>query len=279
MTMDVSIIVPICIRENIHLVVLKNCLNSIVSNIKYKNIYLINDSDISFYNCIDNLTKSFNNVFMIETYKKGSADQQVFKLIFEINDNSDLYLIIQDSMFINLNLDKLEKVDKLQFLWHFTNHRLHWDNIYEPSTEYNIINKIRTHTDLIKHHLYKNYSNDKDFLEWALKSLINKDNWVGCFGNCCLITKKTVDFLNSKTDFINKFINCTTNRERRMNETIFSLICHYYLPEINYEDSYDGLYYDGITINSYSNIPVVIDNYNLVFCARNKYLSKISFNR
>ena len=61
-----------------------------------------------------------------------------------------------------------------------------------------------------------------------------------------------------------------------MNESIFSLICHYYVPQ-NYSDSYDGLYYDGFEVNKYRGLPTGFDY--LYYCCKNKYISKISFER
>ena len=114
------------------------------------------------------------------------------------------------------------------------------------------------------------------FLNYAIESLKNKNNWCGCFGNCCIITKKCLENLNKNTNFVEKFINNNTNRERRMNESIFAIICYYYLPQ-EYENSYDGLYYDGINVNKYSNVETGFDG--LKYCCKNKYISKISFDR
>jgi hypothetical protein len=246
-----SFIIPICIQQNLHLNQLKRCIESVIKYHIDSNIYLINDSDDSFNLLIQNYIKY-------------------------ININNTVYIIIQDSMFLNRALDNIEKVESINFLWYFTNHRMDWDKILEPESDFNKINNIKTHTDLIRHHLINNYIEDINFLNYYIESLKNKNNWVGCFGNCCIITKKCLDFLNKNTNFVKKFINNTTNRERRMNESIFSLMCHYYFPQ-NYENAYDGLYYDGINVNEYSNKPTGFDN--LKYCCRKKYISKISFCR
>ena len=271
-----SFIVSTCIKNTIHLNQLKRCIQSVILYHSDSHIYIINDSDESYLLEIQNLIKNNRNIFLVESKLKGSADQQVFKLITEIDDISSHYIIIQDSMFLNQMFDNIDKINDVQFLWCFTNHRIDWDKIYEPTSNFNKSNKIITHTDLIRYNLINNYFEDKDFLIYALQSLINKNSWVGCFGNCCIITKKCVEFLNNKINFCEKFVKNNTNRERRVNESIFALICHYFLPK-NYLLAYDGLYYDGISVNMYSNTPTGFDN--LKYCCKKKYISKISFER
>ena len=278
----VSFIISTCIRNDIHLNQLIRCIKSIKMFHIDSNIYLINDSDENYNSRINNLinntdnTHNIGNIYVINSIKKGSADQQVFKLILDINDKSSHYVIIQDSMFLNTMLDDVDKIETVKFLWYFTNHINDWDKIIEPAIEFNITNNIKTHTDLIKYHLIKNYKDDELFLNYALNCLKNKHTWVGCFGNCCIVTKKSVEYLNNVSGFSGKFINNNTNRERRMNESIFALLCHYYLPQ-DYKLAYDGLYYDGINVNIYSNKPTGFDN--LKYCCKKKYISKISFDR
>lgn len=271
--MAISFIIPICIKDNIHLFVLNKCITSIIEYTEYQNIYLIDDSNEEYKDLLDNLINQYKNVYIKKTLNKGSADQQVFKYILDLPDNN--YFIIQDSMFINC---KINITKNIQFLWHFTNHIYDWDKIEEPQTLHNQIYNIKSHTDLIRHQLIKYYLNT-EFIEWALYQLDHKYNWCGCFGNCCIITKEAVQFLNQKTNFANIFINNISNRERRANETIFSLICYYYMPLNDYIDSFDGLYYDGVNINEYRDLPIIINDTIFNYCCKNKYLSKISFNR
>ena len=216
------------------------------------------------------------NIFIEKTLKKGSADQQVFKVFLE-KDTHEKAIFIQDSMILNRPLDNIENIKDIKYLWHFTNHKLHWDIIYEAKTEFNIMNNIITHTDLIKYHLLSNYNDNKDFLNFALDSLNNYDKWCGCFGGCCILNRKTLIYLNNKTNFINKFVEATDNRKRRANESIFSIICKYCLPEIDFFDSYDGLYYDGNITNVHQGNSTGFNN--LVWCCVNNYISKISFDR
>jgi hypothetical protein len=275
--MYLSFIISVCIRNIQHFNQLKRCIESIKLYHCESNIFLINDSDDSFNKCILEYIEKFENIKIIQSKLKGSADQQVFKIILENDDKSSHYIIIQDSMILNKALEEIELIENIKFMWHFTNHMVDWDRIIEPQTEYNMMYNIITHSDLIKHNLKNNYFQDEKFLEFALQCLEQKESWVGCFGNCCVITRKCVKYLNDKTQFSEKFIQNYTNRERRANESIFSLICHYYLPQ-DYSNSYDGLYYDGINVNNFAGKVTEFDN-SLVYCCKNKYISKLSFCR
>jgi hypothetical protein len=272
-----SFIIPTCIKNIKHFEQLKRCIDSVKLYHPDCNIYLIDDSDDCFKQDTIFYVKSLQNVTIIESIMKGSADQQVFKAILDSIDDSSHYIIIQDSMILNRMFENIDLINNVKFMWHFTNHRIDWDTINEPTTDYNMINNIVTHTDLIKHNLKTNYFEDEKFLDFTLKCLNEKDLWVGCFGNCCIITKKCVKFLDDKTKFSEKFVKNYTNRERRANESIFSLICHYYLPQ-DYSNSYDGLYYDGININNFAGKVTDFDN-TLLYCCKNKYITKISFCR
>ena len=93
------------------------------------------------------------NIFrIIESYNKGSADQQVFKVLLD-TDLFDKAVFIQDSMLLNKKLENIDNIDNIKFIWHFTNHRIHWDIIKEPRSEYNTANNIVTHTNLINHNI------------------------------------------------------------------------------------------------------------------------------
>jgi hypothetical protein len=130
------------------------------------------------------------------------------------------------------------------------------------------------------HNLLRDYNDNNKFQNYAVNKLKNKNEWCGCFGSLCIIDKKTLKFLNNNISFIDKFINYTSNRDRRVNESIFSLICHFSFSEINFEKSYDDLYYDGYKHGGNFQLidkPTGFDN--LKWCAVHNYLSKVSFNR
>jgi hypothetical protein len=269
-----TFVISTCIYNDLHLNQLLRCINSIRFYYETILIILINDSDDTFN--INELFKHDTNIIIIDSLLKGSADQQVFKIIIN-NDSIDTAIIIQDSMILNKPLDNIDKITEIQFLWHFTNHIYDWDKIEEPHTDYNVRHSIITHTDLIKHQLCIDYNDNPEFLNFALNALNNKESWCGCIGNVSIINRNALIYINNKVNFIDKFIKYDTNRLRRVNESIYPLICHYVFPKINFHNSYDGLYYDGITCNYASNTPTGFDN--LVWCCKNPYISKISFGR
>lgn len=265
-------IIPTCLKSILHLNQLLRCITSIKKHYDV-NIHIINDSDSEYDYFFDFLSKNVNKIYIYKSLIKGSADQQVFKLILEKKFIETHFIIFQDSMILN---NKFENVENVKFLWHFTNHINHWDMIKEPETDFNKLNNIITHTDLIIYHLLRKYNKDSDFLKYSLNSMKNKNTWCGCFGNCCIITKECVEHINKKTNFANIFILNISNRERRMNESIFSLLCHFYFPD-DYTNSADGLYYDGI--NDPNGLGTKTNFDNLEYYCIHKIISKISFNR
>lgn len=276
--MTFGFIVPICIKNNIHFNQLKRCIKSIRLFYEKIKIVLIDDSDTEYTKLIKKYFKIDNNIFIKKSLIQGSADQQIFKVLLE-TELFDKAVFIQDSMILNKKLEGVDEVN-LQFLWHFTNHRVHWDIIKEPKTEYNLNNNINVHTDLIRHNILKYYKNNDEFQKYAINKLENKDNWCGCFGSLCIIDKKSLRILNYNVNFIDKFISASSNRDRRVNESIFSLICHFKFPEKNFENSYDELYYNGYTYGGDSekvNKNTGFDN--LKWCSVHNFFSKVSFNR
>jgi hypothetical protein len=272
--MSIGFIIPTCCKEEKHLRQLKRCIYSIRQFYKNVKIILINDS-INNYNLQEQF-KCDENILVYKSLNKGSADQQIFKIFYETTYFNKA-IFIQDSMILNKKLPNMDNIINIQFIWHFTNHIKHWDLIKEPLTNFNKMNNINTHTDLIRHHIINNYNHNKDFQQYALNKLINKHEWVGCFGSLCIITKEALFKLNNTVNFIDIFIACTTNRNRRVNESIFSLICHYVYPEKDFANSFDGLYYDGYNVNKFNGTKTNFDN--LVWCCKNNYISKIAFNR
>ena len=272
---DFGFIIPTCIKSKIHLNQLVRCINSIRKHHKDNYIILICNSES--YD-LPNLFKEQKNIVTIQTVNPGSEDQQIFKVLSETKLFNKA-VFIQDSMLLNKALENIDDID-LKFIWHFTNHRIHWDVIEEPKTEYNLKNNIITHTDLIRHNILRDYCDNKEFQEFAIDKLKNKHEWCGSIGSCCIIDKQTLDMLNNKVKFIGKFIKYNSNRDRRVNESLFPLICHYVFPNKNFEDSYDDFYYDGVKHGGQENMinkPTGFDN--LKWCSVHHYFSKISFNR
>lgn len=273
--MDFIFIIPTCCREDIHLRQLHRCINSIRKFHLDNHIILINDSPEKY-----DIVKIFSankNIQVIKSYKKGSADQQIFKVFLD-NKLFNKVVFIQDSMILNKRLDNIENID-LKFIWHFTNHNVHWDIIKEPMSEYNKKNNIVTHNDLIKHIISRDYKKCKEFQRFCLEKLKKKSEWVGCFGSLCILSKYVLKELNKDINFIDKFIKSTSNRDRRVNESIFALICHYKYPNITFNNSYDGLYYNGNPNFIFNKRGENVGIDNLKWCCVHNYFSKISFNR
>lgn len=272
--MSFNFIIPVCIKNSLHLNQLYRCISSVRKFHPFNRIYLIDDSDDCFD--IKHLFIHDEKIFIIKSLNKGSGELQAFKIILDY-DISGKCFIMQDSMMLNRELENIDTIKNVKFLWHFTNHTLHWDIIHEPISEFNTANNIIIHTDLIKYHLLNDYKDNVEFLNFALNALQHKSTWCGSLGNCCMIDKETVLFMNNEINFANKFIAHTERRNRVVNESIFALICHFYFPEVDFRDSYDGLYYDGINLNSDHGRDTGFDN--LTWCAKNKYVSKVSFGR
>jgi hypothetical protein len=277
--MNINFIVTTCIKNEIHSNQLIRCLNSIRKYHSDNIIYLINDSDSLYDIFLNNLINSFNNVKLIPSYNKGCGEQQIFKFILDCHDidNNDNVIYIHDSVILKRSFDNISDIDDIKFIWHFTNHRIHWDNIFEEKTPYNINNHIITHSDLINHYLAKYFNLYPDFVNYALYMMNNKDKWVGCMGYKCIINKKCLINMNDIINFSDIFLKFNTRRERIVNESIFSIICHYIFPNINFENSYGGLYYDGFTDNIGAKKQTEFDNLTLL--GENKYIQKISFSR
>jgi hypothetical protein len=274
--MTFGFIIITSIRTNIHLKQLHRCISSVKKYHPNNDIIIINDSDDNYNLEIE--LKKYDKIHIIKSLKKGSGDQQTFKVLAETN-LFDKAVSMQDSMILNKKLENIDEINSVMFLWHFTNHRVQWNIIKEPKTQYNIDNNIITHTDLIAHHVLTYYNAHPNFQIFALKNLSHMDKWSGCFGSLCIIDKETLLKLNKEVNFIDTFINSTSNRDRRANESIFALICHYVFPNIDFENSYDGLYYDGSDTFDFKLSGTATGFDDLTWCCVRNYFSKISFNR
>lgn len=233
-------IIPVCIRDNDRKILLIECLKSIRKFYTDNYIILIDDGDWDL-NKINEI-KTIKNIHIVKSLYKGGGEFQCFyELIKTDKFNKAIFLkdgIILKKAFHSNNIN-------LKWIWHFTNHRVHWNIIKEPATDFNKNNNIVTHHDLIEYHINNTYNSNSEFQKFALNYLKNKEKWVGCCGGMCVIDKKTVHLIENKVKFIDNFNKSITRRERMVNESIFSLLCYYCFPEVLFEDSYEGLYHDG----------------------------------
>ncbi len=286
--MSITFIVPTCIQSQIHENQLIRCLTSIRKFYPTENIIVINDSPNPYPNSNDGyqnkdiltiINSLFNGIRVVLSLNRGSGELQTFYHI--INSSTTEYNItMQDSMILEDKIELQDNFNNIQFAFHFTSHRLFWDKIQEPQTEYNIQNNIKSHTDLLIDILMTRFS-DKNFQKYGIHMLYNKHLWVGYFGCACIVKKSFIKMLNSELDFVNVFNSFTTRRERCAAESIFTLLCYYINNKkglnIDFENSLDGLYYDGINpIMGYNDL-CGFDG--LKYNNRGKHFSKISFSR
>ena len=139
------------------------------------------ESFIAFVNCINSLKKFHPNTSKI-LFSDPTNPYDISELDFIKNDPTiqviktrycdgelnvlkhyyerkyfDIGIILHDSFEIKRELTNIETINDVNFIWYFTNHRVHWHIIEEEKTEYNIKNKIKTHDYLILHICNKSY--------------------------------------------------------------------------------------------------------------------------
>lgn len=239
--MVLGFIISTSVREEKHLV----CLDETIKHIKNyypKNKIILIDDGIDSYD-ITKIYSDDDTINVIKTKIKGTGEHIKYKF-FKETDFFDTAVMLCDKSFLQKKIENAEKMD-IKFISHFSNHRFHWDTIKEPQTDYNIKHNIISHTDLIRHTILKDYTQNKDFQKFALEKLIKKNEWVGMLGANSIISKKTMIDMDNKVNFIETFSKVNTNRDRRAIESILALICHYCYPNIDFSKSLDGLYYDG----------------------------------
>lgn len=251
-------IIASCLRHDDHFLSLKSCISSIQNFHPDKKIVVIVD-----YSSNDDIVKKCKNMYqdiIYETYEEEIPADMLFFKFFKQNKYFEKAILLQDSMKIKNSMDA-SKISDIKYIWHFTNHRVHWSTINEPETTENKINNIITHDDL-NMYIINNLIKKNDFKDYCKKIYFHKNEWCGCFGTCSIITYDFVNILDDKTDIIDLQKKMTNNRLRRAIESIFSLAVQF-VTKRKMEDSYDGLYYDGVKHNNFEG----------------HYISKKSFDR
>lgn len=271
-------IIPSYCNSDLHGLQLKRCINSIRKHHDNK-IFIIDD--YSSFN-INLYISNFNNIEILKSQIKGAGDMVTYYNFTKI-DGFENAVIIQDSMTLECRLDNINDNKTIQNIWHFTNHRLHWHKIKEPNTEYNKKNNIKVHDDLVIDCI-NNMIKKNDFKNWIKDIYFQKEKWSGNIGCQSIVNKEFLIKLNDKTDIVNILLNMNNNRLRRVAESVFPLACQFVLGESFIESSYDGIYYDGI--NEQNNKKTLTtksinlgDNGSVEQVCKNKYFSKITFNR
>ena len=249
-------IVAACTRTVEHAETLKQCIQSLDN---YQVVIIVDFT--SNMELIDEISKQFPKVLFERNTPKVPADMLLLSYFYE-KKYFDVAILLQDSMRLIQPIPAdLILSSKINYIWHFTNHRLHWSLIKEPQTPYNIMNKIETHDDLIIH-LINLYVEDKTLKDYLIKEYWKKNTWSGSLGCSCVIAHKELCVLQEKTHIIELMSKMTDNRRRRAMESLFPLCCSYHLGG-HQNFSFDGLYYDGKYHNNF----------------KGKYIFKVTFDR
>lgn len=280
--MSLKFVITVCINNDIQLRQTIRCLKSIRQFHEEEEIYLLNDTDLEYFEKIKHHFSSFNKIKIIPSYKKGLGEQQVFYFILENTDieENDTVVYIHDSVIILKSFDEALKVEELKFIWYFSCHRILWDYIVENHKPYDVENGILTHTQGIIDRLNNHFNRNRDFLEWALDAMKNKDKWVGCFGYMCIVKKWALRKLDEEIPFAKKFLKFAGRRDRIINESVFSLICNYKYSVEKCIETFDGLYFDGYYCSLRDNDkPVENIEDELRWISKGDYIGKLSFER
>jgi hypothetical protein len=254
-------IIATCLLKPVHQNALYNCITSIRKFHSNEKIVIIVDFT-SIPSLVINTVNTYHNEINITFEINNPSIPADMLMHYYLNKKKYFQkaILLQDSMEL-LGKFETKQVSDIQYIWHFTNHRIHWDIIKEPETEYNKRHSIITHNDLLEHYIDK-YITDTNLNQKCHQMNKRKDTWVGCFGCLCIIDIDFLEKFNNKTNILSIMPSMLTNRNRRVIESIFSLLCKC-VTNRDMSNSFEGLYYDGITGN------------NLV----SKRMRKISFNR
>jgi hypothetical protein len=244
-TITYGFIVAACLRNESHTTSLKNCIESIKLKEESPKIVVVMDFTSSKV-YVDQIVSTYPDViFELET-RHVPADMLLLHY-FKEKKYFDVAITLQDSMRLKKKLP-IPTNPEIDYLWYFTNHRVHWSIIEEPRTEFNISKGIKTHDDL-NHYIIDNVLESSEFRKYCQVTYNNKEHWSGCFGCCCIISYEFLEKLDEKTKLINLMYNMTSNRLRRSIESLFSLACQF-TKGCEIRSAIDGLYYDGFTGNN-----------------------------
>ena len=243
---EFGFIVASCLRTHEHKLSLYECLNSIKHHHPSRQIVVVVDFT-STKEFVDDVIREYQDVIFENDTPHVPADMLLL-YFFKEKHYFQKAILLQDSMSIVSPLD-ISKTSDLDYLWHFTNHRVHWHIIPEPNTEFNKRNSIVTHDNLVEYCI--NHFIQKDgFKQYCIETYPKKNNWSGCFGCLCIIEYTMLCTLDTKCSIIETMMQMKDNRLRRAIESIFPLACQYTL-EQEIHTSFDGLYYDGFYHNKF----------------------------
>lgn len=279
MKKDFCFIIPSYCNSELHINQLKRCISSIRRYHDNK-IFIIDDySDLD----LKLILKKIDNLEVLKSPVKSAGDMVTYS-IFLRKKEFQKAVIFQDSMNLESKLVDIDNIHTIKPIWYFTNHRLHWSHIKEPQTEYNINHGIKVHDDLIIHCI-DTMIKDEKFKIWVKNIYHQKNRWAGNIGCQSIVDYDFLVELNAKTGIVDLLTKMNDNRLRRVAESLFPLACQYVLGDGIVGISYDGIYYDGVKIQSgrktftAKDIGIGKENEIVEQVCKNKYFSKITFNR
>jgi len=164
--MSVGFLVASFLKEPAHYDSLIKCVSSILKFHTNRVIVVINSLSDGALTAKAIETYEDCDQVMIHVDPSHISACNIVYTYFNEHKCFDVAIILQDSMFLNcaLPLEDIGRTTTVSFLWHFTNHRVHWSAIKEPESEYNKANNIVTHDDLILDAI-RTYSRKPEFIK------------------------------------------------------------------------------------------------------------------
>jgi hypothetical protein len=226
---DFSIFITASINSETHLSVLFECLKKIRMHYISEKIFIINsDSSIDI-----KYLENGNNITVIKS-EFNSAGESTFIYYYYHLKPSKKALYIHDSMLLLKKIDDniIKNLETVKFL-------LQFDKAFKIKEQEEFIAKL-------------NEGNE----------INNNDNWIGCFGCCCMITYNYLNHLQNTYNILllTKIINKKIHRE--IYERVLGAIVCYDLKTTNNLSIYGDLY-----------------DYNPFEYNENKDIYKINFQR
>lgn len=251
----IGFIIPTYVSSEKHYSILKDGIRKIRQYHDWP-IVIINDhSPLD----IGSIAHEFPNISIELSYKKGAGELNPYWHYYH-HKYFDTAIIMHDSMHLNKKLEKIDKVNSIQFLRYFVHHKSLWSKILEPQTEYNRNFGIKNHDDLIIHLINITLKDlNQPFHNFCNLMYFQKNKWVGCWGIQSIVTWDFLSQLQEKTNILD-FINVIKNRRDRMAmESIFALATLYLTNLNTLVNAYDG---------SYTRQNLVTTNFNKITMGR-----------
>jgi hypothetical protein len=181
------------------------------------------------------------------TTRYCEGEMNVYKHYYE-EKYFDMAILLHDSFVLKKQFQNLDAIEDINYIWNFTNHRVHWHIVEQPKTEYNKQHNIKNLDDLILHLVTKSFDHSSDFYKYFMDIYHKKDKWVGCYGSLSIIRHDFLKQVQEKTQIFNVIPNIKDKWDRVSMESILTLAFQYTLGKTPI--AYDGLYYDGIKNNN-----------------------------